>query len=240
MTTMFRRVALAALLVALMVPAGRVVSAQEASQPDARVTSGQQTAPQAVVPEKKEEEKDENEAYRHSAMVINLGSKVGLGPEAAATAFTVLNFVVLAAIVGVFLLKSLPKTFKSRNTKIQKDLVDARTATEEATARLSAVEARLSKLDDEIAKMRKESDEVSARDEQRIKANIEDEKNKIVTAAEQEIAAASTQAQREIQRFAAELAIKQAAQKLVVTAETDRLLVASFAHRLGGDQGGQN
>lgn len=239
MTTMFRRLSLAAMFVALMVPAVRVVSAQESSQ-STEIKAGQQTAPQAVVPEKKAEEQDENEAYRHSPTVIKLGSMVGLGPEAAATAFTIVNFVVLAVIVGMFLLKSLPKTFKNRNTKIQKDLVDARTATEEATARLSAVEARLSRLDDEIVKMRKESDEVSARDEQRIKANIEEEKAKIVAAAEQEISTASTQAQREIQRFAAELAIKQAAQKLVVTAETDRLLVASFAHRLGGDQGGQN
>jgi hypothetical protein len=36
-------------------------------------------------------------------------------------------------------------------------------------------------------------------------------------------------ARREIQKYAAELAIEQAARKLVVTAETDRLLVESFA-----------
>jgi F-type H+-transporting ATPase subunit b len=40
-------------------------------------------------------------------------------------------------------------------------------------------------------------------------------------------------ARRAIQKYAAELAIEQAAKKLVVTAETDRLLVASFAARLG-------
>lgn len=239
MTTMFRRLSLAALFVALMVPAGRIVLAQETAQ-SAEVKSGQQTTPEAVVPEKKAEEEDETREYKQSPTVIKLGGMIGLSPERSATVFTVINFLVLLVLVGGFLLKALPKAFRNRNTKIQKDLVDARTATEEATARLSAVEARLSKLDDEIAKMRAESDSVSERDEQRIKANIEDEKTKIVAAAEQEIATASTQAQREIQRFAAELAIKQAAQKLVVTAETDRLLVASFAHRLGGDKGGQN
>lgn len=239
MMKIVNRVSMAALLIALMVPAGRV-RAQVASQPASEVKSGQQTAPQALVPEKKAEEEDEAKEYKQSPTVIKLGKMVGLSPESAATAFTVLNFVLVALIVGGALLKALPKTFRNRNTKIQKDLVDARTATEEATARLSAVEARLSKLDDEIGKMRTEADAASARDEQRIKANIEDEKAKIVAAAEQEIATASTQAQREIQRFAAELAITQAAQKLVVTAETDRLLVASFAHRLGSDKGGQN
>ena len=43
-------------------------------------------------------------------------------------------------------------------------------------------------------------------------------------------------------RSAAELAIDQAARKLIVTAETDRLLVQNFARRLTGDdtKGGQN
>lgn len=240
MTSMFRRLMLAAIFVALLAPAGRALVAQEPAQPASEVKSGQQTAPQALVPEKKAEEEDENREYKQSPTVIKLGHMLGLQPEGAATAFTVLNFVILAVLVGGFLLKSLPKAFRDRNSKIQKDLVDARTATEEATARLNAVEARLSKLDSEIGRMRTESEEAASREEQRIKQNIEEEKAKIVAAAEQEIATASSQAQREIQRFAAELAIKQAAQKLVVTAETDRLLVASFAHKLGGDKGGQN
>jgi F-type H+-transporting ATPase subunit b len=42
-------------------------------------------------------------------------------------------------------------------------------------------------------------------------------------------------AHRQIQQYAAELAIDQAAHKLVVTAETDRLIVQSFARRLTGD-----
>ena len=102
-------------------------------------------------------------------------------------------------------MKSLPKAFRNRNTAIQKSLVDARTATEEATARLNSVEARLSKLDEQIAGMRAQAEADSARDEQRIKANIEEEKAKILAAAEQEIAAATTQAQRQIQQYAAEL-----------------------------------
>jgi F-type H+-transporting ATPase subunit b len=49
-------------------------------------------------------------------------------------------------------------------------------------------------------------------------------------------------AQRSLQKYAAELAIEQAARKLVVTAETDRLLVQNFARRLVGENssGGQN
>jgi F-type H+-transporting ATPase subunit b len=168
-----------------------------------------------------------------SPVVVKLGSMLGMGPETAANAFTLFNIVVLFAAMGYGLIKTLPKVFRKRSTDIQKHLVDARTATEEATSRLSSVEQRLSKLDDQIAAMRAQAEADSVRDEERIKASVEDEKVKIVAAAEAEIQNATTLARREIQKYAAELAIDQAARKLVVTAETDRLLVESFAHKLG-------
>jgi F-type H+-transporting ATPase subunit b len=215
-------------------------SAQEPQPTNAG--GGRLSSPEAQSAEKNKQEVDENEAYRHSPTVQKLGAMVGLNAEQAATAFTLLNFAVLAVLVGWFLAKNLPKTFRDRNSSIQKDLVDARTATEEASARLSSVEERLSKLDEQIAALRAQADKDSAHDEQRIRASIEEDKQKIVAAAEQEIAAATALAQRQIQQYAAELAIDQAARKLVVSAETDRLLVQSFARRLTGDdkKGGQN
>jgi F-type H+-transporting ATPase subunit b len=223
----------------LFVPAFHV-RAQEAAVPSA--SAGQESTPEAQSPEKNKQEEDQNEQYLHSATVRSLGSMIGLNAEQASTAFTVLNFVVLAGLVGWFLMRTLPKVFRDRSTLIQKHLVDARTATEEASARLNSVEDRLSKLDSQIAAMRAQSEKDSAQDEQRIKAEVEAEKQRILTAAEQEITAATALAQRQIQQYAAELAIEQAARKLVVTAETDRLLVQSFAQRLTGDDSkkGQN
>jgi F-type H+-transporting ATPase subunit b len=44
-----------------------------------------------------------------------------------------------------------------------------------------------------------------------------------------------------LQQYAASLAVEQAARRLVITAETDRLLVQNFAQRLGeGGKGGEN
>jgi F-type H+-transporting ATPase subunit b len=139
-------------------------------------------------------------------------------------------------------LKVLPKTLRDRNAAIQKHLVDARTATEEARARLSSVEDRLAKLDGELAAMRSQAEQDAEKEEQRIRASVEDEKKKILASAEQEIAAATMHAQKQLQQHAAELAIEQAARKLVVSAETDRLLVQGFAQRLAGDESkkGQN
>lgn len=203
-------------------------------------SSGENSTPVAEVPEKTEEVKDENDEYRHSPTVQKLGHVFGLNAEQAATAFTLINFLILAIAVGYGLLKLLPKTFRARTSRIQKQLVDARTATEEASARLNSVEARLSKLDGQIAAMRTQAEADADKEERRIRASVEDEKAHILAAAEAEIHAATTAARREIQQFAAGLAIEQAARKLVVTAETDRLLVENFARQLTGDKGGQN
>jgi F-type H+-transporting ATPase subunit b len=231
MKKLFAGLALTAILFA---PACRL-RAQEPAAPVAAADNGGKSTPEAQSPEKNKQEVDENDAYRKSATVRALGAKLGLNPDQAATTFTALNFVVLVVLVGWFLLKTLPKTFRNRNTAIQKHLVEARTATEEANVRLSGVEARLSKLDEQIAALRAQSEKDAANDEQRIKASVEEEKQKMLAAAEQEIAAASTNAQRQLQQYAANLAIEQAARKLVVTAETDRLLVQDFARRLTGN-----
>jgi F-type H+-transporting ATPase subunit b len=110
--------------------------------------------------------------------------------------------------------------------------------TEDANSRLSAVEAKLSKLDDEIAKFRAEVEEEMSRDQARIKASLEEESARIVTAAEQEIGAAAAQARRGLRHFAADLAVEQAAKQLVLTPQTDRALIAEFVGDV--NKGGQN
>lgn len=194
----------------------------------------------AAAPAQQQTVNDESTQYRESPMVRKMGAMVGMKPAQAANAFTLFNLLVLAAALGYAAVKMLPKAFRKRSSEIQKQLVDARTATEESSARLSSVEERLSKLDGEIAAMRSQAESDSARDEQRIQASVEDEKKKILAAAEAEIQAATAHARREIQAYAADLAIDQAARKLVVTAETDRLLVESFAHRLMSEKGSEN
>ena len=227
--TFLPALAMAALLFAPV----RHARSQEARP--AATTAGEQSTAEGQSSQANKQEVDENDEYLHSPVVRALGAKLGMNAEQAATAFTVANFVVLAALVGWLLVRILPKTFRDRNTAIQRHLVNARTVTEEARARLSSVEDRLSKLDDQIAAIRAQAEKDSVLDEQRIKAGVEEEKRKILAAADQEITAATALAQRQIQQYAAELAIDQAAHKLVVTAETDRLIVQSFARRLTGD-----
>jgi len=244
-----QKISFSILFAGLLLAPVRPVRAQGVSTESAQTAaaSAQTVAPlststSAAASSEMEAEVDEKAAYRHSEMVQKVGTLLGMNAEQAATSFELFNFAILAILVGWFLLRTLPRTFRGRSGVIQKQLVDARSATEEATARLSGVEVRLSKLDEQIAAMRSQAEKDAALDEQRIKASVEEEKQRILAAAEQEIASATTHARRQLQRYAAELAIDQAAQRLVVSAETDRLLVQAFASRLAGEdpKGGQN
>ncbi len=234
------RATLLALLLGVMMPGVRGLAQAAETHQTQSTGSGVRSTPEAQSPEKNQSEADENEAYRHSAVVKFLGGKLGMTTDQAATAFEVTNFVVLAVLLGWLLMKTLPKTFRDRSSQIQKRLVDARVATEEANARLNNVEGRLQALDGEIAAMRTRAEQDLGHEEQRVRAAIEEERVKILAVTEQEIAAITAQARRELQQYAAELAVSQAAKKLVVSEETDRLLVQQFASRLTGKGGGQN
>ena len=219
----------------------RSVRAQAAAS--AQTPVGGASTPSAQTPEKNTpQEQNENDEYLKSPSVVWLGKELGIGTNLASTLSVVGNFVLLALGVAWLVVKFLPKTIRDRNSAIQKDLADARTATEEARERLSGVEERLGKLDGEIAAMRALAEQDAARAEQSIKATVEDEKVRILAAAEQEIASATSHAQKQLQQYAAVLAIEQAAHKLAISAETDRLLVQGFAQRLTGDDSkkGQN
>ncbi|HEV2645034.1 MAG TPA: ATP synthase F0 subunit B [Acidobacteriaceae bacterium] len=240
--TIAKKNLLGGLMLALVLGLGlRVVETPVRAAETTAVAHSSDTAGAAQAQEN-DKEVDETDAYRHSASVRWIGAKLGWDANRSADVFEWLNFAVLAVFVLWGLAKVLPKTLRGRTEKIQKHLADARTATEEARGRLGAVEDRLARLDGEIAAMRAQSETDSARDEVRIKASVEEETKKILAAAEQEIAAATLHAQKQLQQHAAELAIEQAARKLVVSAETDRLLVQGFAERLTRDDAkkGQN
>ena len=226
-------------LLFLVALSGPSINAQSAA-PASTESAGRGSTPAAQSPEKNKQEQDQNEAYKHSAVVQMLGSKLGMTTDQAATAFEVTNFVVLAGLVSWFLVKTLPGKFRERTSFIQKSLVDARAATEEASARLNSVEGRLSQLDAQIAELRSKSESDLALEEVRVRDAIEAERTKILASAEQEIASATAQARRQIQQYAAELAVDQAAKKLTVSAETDRLLVQEFAARVAGRRGEEN
>lgn len=234
----------AALALGCLLLAGSPVFAQiEGTTPapaSQSTASGEKAAPTTALNKNEpEEKKDAAEALKEPSPVVKkLGGMFGMAPSAAQTAFNWLNFAVLAIAISYALAKALPKAFRARTEGIQKHIVDARTATEAANARLSVVEAKLAKLDDEIASIRAESERESAEEDALTKQHIAEESERILKSAEQEIAAASAQAQRNLRAYAAGVAVDRAASRLDISDADDRALIQNFAAKLGHDSNG--
>jgi len=186
---------------------------------------------------------DENAQFRHSASVQMVAKLTGLSLDNAYWLCTVLNFAIFAGVVLYFSKKNLPGMFRNRTASIQKAMQEARQASEDANRRLGEIEARLSRLDAEIAGMRATAEKDAAAEEARIKAAAEEDARKIVESAEQEIAAAAKLARRELTNYAANLAVSLATKQIKVDAATDQALVQGFARELSpksGSGGGQD
>ena len=191
-------------------------------------------------PAKESHEGDEQAQFKHSASVQMVAKLTGLSLDNAYWLCVVLNFAVVAGAVVYFSKKNLPGMFRNRTASIQKAMQEARKASEDANRRLGEIEARLSRLDTEIAGMRATAEKEAAAEEARIKAAAEEDARKIVESAEQEIAAAAKLARRELTTYAANLAVSLAAKQIKVDAATDQALVQGFARELSPKSGGQD
>ncbi|HZZ40314.1 MAG TPA: ATP synthase F0 subunit B [Acidobacteriaceae bacterium] len=185
------------------------------------------------------EGENQMEQYRHSAVVQSIARYGHVSTETAAEIFEDFNSGVLLGTILIVLFKVVPKMLRSRSEKLQQDLVGARLATEEANRRLAGVEARLQRLDSEIDAIRQQVEQEAVHDEKRIHAAMESERERIVASAEQEIAATQAAAQRDLKKFAADLAIDHAMRKVQLSTDTDRALVREFGKNLNSGSRGK-
>jgi F-type H+-transporting ATPase subunit b len=220
-------------------------SDQRSPEPSAQpaVTSPATESANQPKPEAAKTEEQENDQYRHTPVVQSLARFLHMDVETAARTFEIFNVSIVVLGIVIPLARIAPRLLRKRSEKIRADIDAARKTTEDANSRMSAVEAKLASLDQEIAKFRVEVEQQIAQDEQRGKAALEEESARVVASAEQEISVAAAQAKRSLRHFAADLAIEQAVKKLVLTPETDRKLIAEFVSEAGRDGmngGGKN
>lgn len=180
----------------------------------------------------------ETEEYRHSSAVQALAHMLGMKTETTAQIFEDFNSGVLILAIVYFAFRMVPGMLRKRSEAIQKDLSSARAATEDANRRLTEVEARLSRLGADIEGIRQQAERDSVEDEKRIAAALEAERERIVASAEQEIAATQAAAQRELKKFAADLAVDSALHRIQLSTDTDRALVRDFGKGLNDKPGG--
>lgn len=208
-------------------------SVEPAAQPSVETPAQESQNPPKTEAAKTEEQ--ENDQYRHAPVVQSLARLMHVDVETAARSFEIFNVTVVVLGIVIPLVRIMPRLLRKRSEKIRADMESAQKTAQDANSRLSAVEAKLASLDQEIAKFRAEVEQQIVQDEQRGKAVLEEETARIVASAEQEIGVAAAQARRSLRHFAADLAIGQAVQKLALTPETDRALIAEFVSEAGRD-----
>lgn len=182
---------------------------------------------------------DAKDEYRLSPNTVKVAGWLHLKPRVASALFELLNLAVVVIAIVVFLKKKMPKVLGDRAARLEKQLVEARAATEDANRRLLGVEERLAKLDDEIIGMRQQAERDMIREEERFREMLEAEKGRLIDSTEQEIATAGAAARRELKRFAAELAVNTAEQRLQLTTDLDHKIVGRFAKTLAGRGDGE-
>jgi F-type H+-transporting ATPase subunit b len=231
------RIVILALLVSCIVVPLRAQDAPTPPQPkqagadEARTGPGRQLVHQSR--EAAGEEKDEMEEFKHSASVQMISRITGLNLQQSYWACFVFNFAVIAALIIWAGRKFLPGIFRDRTAAIQKAMQEAQKASEEARRRLADIESRLQKLDVEIGMMRDAAEKEGEAEEARIKAAAEEDAQKIVAMAEQEIVAAVKAARRQLTAHAADLAVGLAQKQIHIDPATDQALVRNFAGQLG-------
>jgi F-type H+-transporting ATPase subunit b len=174
---------------------------------------------------------------KQSPSVRWMATHLHISPMAGYWVGYILDFGILALLIVLALKKNLPAAFRSRTATIQRGIEEAHKARGEANQRLAEIEARLAKLDDEVAAMRVASEQETAAEEQRILNAADEDRRRIVEAAESEIAAAAKQARHELKAFTADLAVSLAERRMHIDSETDAALVRSFTEQLANPAG---
>ena len=171
----------------------------------------------------------------HSPVVTWIGRLIKISPEHAYLLSLLINFGILIGFFWMLLKAKVPQMFRDRTAIIQKGIREAQAASAEASRRLKDIETRLAKLDTEVAEIRATAESEAMAEEARIRQSAEDDKRKVVQAAETEIAAIARNARRELKSYAATLAVDLASQQIRVDEPTDHALVREFVDQLGGD-----
>lgn len=177
---------------------------------------------------------DETAEFKKSPSVQLVARLTGLSLENAYWLSVGTNFAIIAGAIWWISRKSLPAFFRSRTASIQKSMAEARKASDEAKQRLADIEARLNRLDSEIAAMHEQADRDTAEEESRMRAAAEEDVRKVMESAEQEVVAAGKAARRALTRYAADLAVSLAERQIHVTESQDEALLRGFARQLSG------
>lgn len=153
--------------------------------------------------------------------------------------FEVWKFVNLFLFVGAAILilrKPIGSSMRARRESIRKELMRAQEERNAALVKLDEVNARLARLDDEVAVLRTQAQTEAAAERERIARSTEDDARKLREQAQREIERAGKSARLELRRYAAEqsVALAEGLIKRDLRADDDERLMHGYIEELGG------
>jgi len=148
--------------------------------------------------------------------------------------YKTINFLILAGALGYLLRKPLADFFSQRSAAIRAGLEEGRKALEASQARLSAVEEKLRRLEEEIASFKAAAAREMDAERQRLRQAAETEAQKILESARSRMDTMARAARLDLKHYAADEALKGAEQ--IIRARLDdagrRRLVSQFVEKL--------
>jgi len=144
------------------------------------------------------------------------------------------NFAILAGVLGYLIAKHGGPWFAARSATIRKGIAEAEEIRKNAEARAAEVDRKLAGLQSEVESLRRTAHEERASEGERIRRQTEADLARLREHAASEIEAAGKAARLELKRYASQLAVDLAEQKIrrQMTPEVQSALIESFARDL--------
>jgi len=146
------------------------------------------------------------------------------------------NLFLFAALAVYFFKGKISTTFATRKETIQRELNAARKERDEARAQLAEVQARLQRLDSEVAAIQEHSKTEAQLERDRLIQETEEEVQKLRQQAQREIIGAGKVARQELRRFAAQQSVQMAEEMIrrEIRPDDDTRLINRNVEQLGG------
>ena len=164
------------------------------------------------------------------------GNGSSAAPDRATEIFKWINLLILAGFFVWLCVKKAPGFFRGRAEEISAEITKATATKAEADRVLREAEAKLARLEQEVAELRAQAQRETAAEGERIRGLAKSDAEKIAQAGKAEIEAAERAARVELRRIAAKLAVDGAESLLTkqLTPKAQEALVTDFVKNLAG------
>lgn len=144
-------------------------------------------------------------------------------------------FLFVGALI-YFIRRPVSDALRARREGIRRELMRAREERDAANAKLEEVEARLQRLDAEVASVREQARREAEAEGERVRRSADEEADKLREQARREVESAGKAARQELRRYAAEQSVRLAEEMIRrdIRPEDDQRLVNRQVEELGG------